>query len=158
MTDDPPPITTLAQFFDDVRVEANGKLILIGQYSGDLMFPLGMPSPDQIAILVTSKWPRSYTPSALGIKINIPGQPPVIPPSLQIPEHQPLDDPPSPFAGMLMQAMVQCRLPPLRGGDFIDVWILADGHELPAGRLRIVTSEALAASTDRFGQSPGNAP
>jgi hypothetical protein len=138
MTSEKSPITAWAQFFDDVRAETTGKLILIGQYPIDMMIlPNSLPV-DRLAVLLTARWPREYEPKTLDVRIEIPGQPPIIQP-LPLPMKPDFAGVPlSPFSGMIAQAVLQLRFAPLRIGDVIDVWLLTGENELPAGRLRIV--------------------
>jgi len=133
-----PPITALAQFFDDIRMEVNGKTILIGQYNGDLILPQGTPMMvDRLAILLTARWPRDYVPKELGFKISIPGQPQIDQPLAPLPTVDFSDRPVSDFSGVMIHGAIQLRFAPLRVGDTIEVWLKADGHDLPAGRLTV---------------------
>jgi hypothetical protein len=134
---DRPPITAMALFFDDVRFEVTGKVILIGQYVGDLILPDGAAPVDRLAVLVHVRGPRDYMPVRLGVRIEVPGTPPVV---RQFPSPAASDfsdTPLSPFSASTMQAVIQLRFPPLRAGDLVDVWVQSDGNEFPAGRLRI---------------------
>jgi hypothetical protein len=149
------PIIAFAQFFDDIRMEINGKAILIGQYAGDLILQAGFPVfVDRLAILLTVKWPRDYMPNGLSIEINIPGQPKINqpldnPPSMDF-SHRPLSD----FSGVMLQWVIQLRFAPLRAGDIIDVWFKADGRELPAGRLFV--TDKIPSRTEKAGTfAPG---
>ncbi len=138
MTDKPLPIMALAQFFDDIRVEMTGKTILIGQYVGDMILASEAPPVDRLAVLLSAKWPRDYVPQTVGVKIDVTAQPSLIQP-FAVPEPSDLSDkPPTPFAGITMQAMIQLRFPPVRAGDIVDVWLQVDGQDIPAGRLKIV--------------------
>jgi hypothetical protein len=128
----------LAQFFDDIRVEITGKTILIGQYVGDMILASGALPVDRLAVLLSAKWPRDYLPQTIGVKIDVTAQASIIQ-SFAVPEPSGLSDkPPTPFAGVTMQAMFQLRFPPVRVGDFVDVWLQVDGRDIPAGRLKIV--------------------
>jgi len=146
MSADQPPVVALAQFFDDVRIEVTGKSILIGQYSGDLFLHPSSPfSVDRLTVLLTAGWPRDYLPKACGVRIDIPAQQPV---KQQFPLPKEPDftgKPLSPFAGVTIQGIIMLRFAPLRIGDAIDVWFLADDCEIPAGRLRISDASAVSA-------------
>jgi hypothetical protein len=148
---DSPPVTAMALFFDDIRLEVTGKTILIGQYVGDLLLPAGAPPTDRLAILLNLRWPREYMPRALGVRVDIPGSPSI---------HQDLpapaqpnfaNKPSSPFAGVIMQGIVQLRFLPLRVGDLIDVWLKVDDTEIPAGRLRVADYAAAIAAAATAG-------
>jgi hypothetical protein len=137
MTSEKSPVTAWAQFFDDIRMEASGKPILIGQYVTDMVIPLGSMPVDRLAVLIAAKWPREYWPTTLMVRINMPGQPP-IEAALPVPEKIDVSDKPlSPFSGYITQVAIQLRFAPLRAGDILDVWLRADEHDIPAGRLRI---------------------
>ncbi len=47
-------------------------------------------------------------------------------------------EPLTPFAGHNFQAALQIRFAPLQAGDMVEVWMNFDGHDLPAGQLRII--------------------
>ena len=121
MTTERPPIIALAQFFDDIRVEVTGKAILIGQYASYMVLSPGMMPVDRLAVLLTVRWPRDYIPREMGMKIDVPGQLPLVYP---LPAPSPPDftnKPLSPFAGVMMQAVLQLRS--LRAsGDFDQYW------------------------------------
>ena len=73
MTENQVPVRALAQFFDDIRMEFTGKLILIGQSMDDLLLQKDSPLPfDRLAILVTMRWPRDYSPSSFKLKSKLP--------------------------------------------------------------------------------------
>jgi hypothetical protein len=152
MTSEKSPVIAWAQFFDDIRAEATGKLILIGQYPIDMiLLPNSLPV-DRLAVLLTARWPREYELKTLGVRIEIPGQPPIIQ-SLPAPMKSDFAGPPvSPFSGLITQAVLQLRFAPLRIGDVIDVWLLTDGDEVPAGRLRIVEGPPPASLVDTASQ------
>lgn len=137
MTDEIPPVTAVALFFDDIRIEQSGKSILIGQYSGDLLISPMLPPVDRLYVLLIAKWSRNYFPKHIAIRIDVPGVPSSV---QQIPQPSTLgaiDKPSSPFSACTMQISVQLRFPPLRVGDLIDVWLQVDGQDFPAGRLRV---------------------
>lgn len=132
-----PSITATALFFDDIRVEVTGKMILIGQYVGDMILGGGAPPVDRLAVLLNARWPRDYVPASLRVRIEIPGSPNI---EYPLPLPAPMDFsniPVSPFSGVVTGFAIFLRFAPLRVGDMIDVWILADGTEFPAGRLRV---------------------
>jgi hypothetical protein len=135
-----PPVTALAQFFDDIRVENNGKGILIGQYISEMGLPPGVMPVDRLAIVLTLRWPHDCTPQSIGARIELPGQPAVTPQFPLPPPADPTDQPVSAFACPMIQAAFHLRFLPLRAGDVIDVWAVVDGHDIPAGRLRVVAS------------------
>lgn len=138
MTGDAPPVSVFAQFLDDIRIEATGKAILIGQYTnGEMILPPGFPPVDRLSILITARWPRSYRPEKFGLHIEIPGQPPLDQDFPPLAEPEFAGKPETPFSGTTMQAIIQARFPPLRVGDTIDVWVKIDGHDFPAGRLTV---------------------
>ena len=138
MKTEKPPIIALAQFFDDIRMEVTGKAILIGQYAGYMVLSPGSMPVDRVAVLLTVRWPRDYTPREMGMKIDVPGQPPLVHPLPALSPPDFTNKPPSPFSGVMMQAVLHLRFAPLRIGDTIDVWFQADGHDFPAGRLSLV--------------------
>ena len=144
MTDTRPPIEAYAQFFDDIRIEITGKMILIGQYVGDLVLIPGPMILDRLSVLFTARWPRETKPKQLGIRVEIPGQPHIsqVLPAPAMPDFT--NKPISPFAGVTVQGIIQLRFPPLRIGDIIDVWIQADDYDIPAGRLNVI-DQAMAA-------------
>jgi hypothetical protein len=138
MTESVSPVRALAQFFDDIRVEATGKLILIGQYYGDMLLPPNLVVPiDRLAALVTMRWPRDHKPNDLSLRIEITGQPTIAQDLAGVPEIDLSDKPVSPFSSITAQGMVHIRFLPLRIGDNIDVWVSADGVDVPAGRLHV---------------------
>jgi hypothetical protein len=159
MTDKNIPVIGFAQFFDDIRREDNGKLIAIGMYTGDMVLPPGAPPADRLAILITVKWPLTYTPSSLNVRVEVPGQPPItMADAFEAPRSAPLEAPPSSFAGATLQTVIQSRFPPLRIGDKIDVWLLVDEHEIPAGRLQVVAPTDSLQMNAPQNQSTASAP
>src|SRR5882757_9191217 len=110
---DQPPITAIALFFDDIRWEVTGKTILIGQYVGDLVLPsAAVPPPDRLAVLLHMRWPRDYRPAAIAVRIDIPGSPPISR-QLSLPASPDYAGRPlSPFAGTIMQGVVQVHFLP----------------------------------------------
>lgn len=137
-------------FCDDIRVESTGKLFCVGVYTARLGLFENAPV-DRLGVLVSIRWPRDYRPDALAIKLLLPG--------MREGEWQPLDMPssypelppgqlPSPFAGMVINAVINVRFPAARIGDVVDLWLRADGRELPVGRLDIVDGEVEARTQD----------
>jgi hypothetical protein len=138
-----PPIRATALFFDDVRVEATGKPILIGQYIGDMYILDNVPPADRLAIVLDVRMPRDYLPTSCAARIVMPGQPePIVQPLVRPEAPDYTEKPLSPFSGSITQCILQIRFPPLRVGDRIDVWFVADGHDFPAGRLNVMSPKS----------------
>lgn len=130
-------VRALAQFFDDIRLESTGKLILIGQYFTDLVLAPGVLPTDRLAILITVRWPKDFVPNSFAIRIEVTGQAPIVQEMPPPPPMAQTDAAPSPFAGVTAQTVIHCRFIPLRVGDCIDVWVQVDGENIPAGRLSV---------------------
>jgi hypothetical protein len=77
MTADRTPITGVALFFDDIRIEIGAKLTLIGQYIGTLFHNESAIPIERLAVLLYLRWPRDYIPENCSIRVEITGQPPV---------------------------------------------------------------------------------
>jgi hypothetical protein len=139
MTSNDSPVRALAQFFDDIRVEITGKLILIGQYQNQLVLHPENPVPlDRLSVLITMRWPRGYHPKKVSLKAFLSGQPPIVQDLPPIQEAEFGDKPISPFSGVTAQMLLNCWFLPLRGGDFFDVWAIVDDVDIPAGRLEVI--------------------
>ena len=142
MTVPVPPVTAIALFFDDIRKEVGNKLTCVGQYVVDLGLPAGI-AVDRLAILLHLRWPLDYKPESLSVRVDLPtqGDGPYqpLPIDLALPV---VEDPHSPFSQTVLQGVLLLRLPPLRGGDAIAVWVRVDKHDFPAGRLFVRAGEA----------------
>lgn len=134
---DVPPVSVMALFLDDARQEATGKNILIGQYLGEMYVSSAGPPVDRLTVAFLMRWPADYSPQSMQVWVDLPGQPtsklPVPPPPT--PPESAIPGPP--FNQMNLQVIAQLRFAPLRVGDLIDAWLEVDGHEFPAGRLRV---------------------
>lgn len=128
------PITAIALFFDDIRMEVTGKNIFIGQYTDQLFLAPAAPPTDRIWVVFFVRWPLSYSPRSMSVKVEVPGQPPINQP-FNVPQLTATGEPPFDYA--MMQAIVQLRFLPLRVNDVLRAWIEVDGRELPAGYLRV---------------------
>lgn len=133
----PASLRVLALFFDDVRFEIGAKFTLVGQYQADLYIPPNAPPFDRLAVLLIARWPLDWFPTSIAARLVLPRQDPVVE---QFPVGSPTEtsEPLTPFAGHYFQAVLHMRFAPLRVGDAIEVWMTLDGHDLPAGRLRII--------------------
>ena len=133
----PASLRVLALFFDDVRIELGGKFTLVGQYQDDLYIPPGAPPFDRLAVLLVARWPLDWFPASIAARLVLPRQEPVI---QEFPAQSPVQtpEPLTPFAGHNFQAVLHMRFAPLHAGDMIEVWMDFNGHDLPAGRLRII--------------------
>jgi hypothetical protein len=131
-------VIATAQFFDDARYEVGSKTTLVGHYSGDMFLPPMIPPVDRLSLWLTIKYPREYKAKECSVRIEIPGQPPLMQ-ALPLPVDPDFTNkPPSPFSGVSLNMVVQMRFLPLRVGDVIDAWVIMDGREIPAGRLYIL--------------------
>ncbi len=134
-------LTVSALFFDDIRLEIGNKLSLMGQYINEMYVAHPSVPIDRISILLHARWPKEYNVESCFARIDIPGQPKAeyqdLP--LQFDSDPKSDD--SVFSIRVLQAVLNLRFPPLRNGDVIDVWFMANDHEYAAGRLRIKNVE-----------------
>lgn len=135
MARDAPPVTAVALFMDEARAESSGKNIFIGEYTGDMLLSPTVYPPDRLTVLFFLRWPNDFSPRSLAVRIELPGQPPIVqsfpPPTKPGSQRRPIP----PFDRVSVQVLVQLRFPPLRVGDHIDAWAIVDGHDLPAGTL-----------------------
>jgi len=129
-----PPISVIALFFDDIRIEVTGKNIFVGQYIDQVLLAPDAPPLDRLWVAFFIRLPLGYSPHSMAVKIDIPGQPPI---------NQMFSSPPTtahaeaPFDYASVQAIVQLRFPPLRPNDVVRAWIEVDGQEFPGGYLRV---------------------
>lgn len=140
MTQELPPVCVVALFFDDIRIEAGGKAIFIGQYIGAMGLPDGFLFADRISVLVHAKWPSNFQPTDMRLRVDIPGQPSQTQP-IDISRNLQESVGSSVQSNHIVQAIINMRFPPLRIGDAIDVWLVVDDHVLPAGRLNIIKDQ-----------------
>ncbi len=139
-------VTALAFFFDDIRLEIGNKLSLIGQYTLEMSFAEIALPVDRISVLLHVRWPRSHDIGKCLARVDIPGQPKADYQELPFQAAFDLDSDKSAFSVNIMQAILNLRFPPLRSGDAIDVWFMADDREYAAGRLRIKGPQAVVSS------------
>ncbi len=131
------PITALAFFFDDIRLEMGNKISLMGQYINDLVLADTPLPTDRLSVLLHARWPASYNISKCFAKIIVPGQPKSEYQELPMESQQYTGDDDTTSSTKILQAVLNLRFTPLRAGDIIEVWFRADDQEFAAGRLRI---------------------
>jgi hypothetical protein len=129
------PVTAIAFFFDDARVEVGNKFSFMGMYGSDVVLTEpGVPF-DRLAVFLHMRWPLGLEVGAFKFRIEIPRQEPIsheIEPASTEPYRSSII---TPFAGMQLNAILNLRFPPLQPGDDIKVWAIVDDNDLPAGRL-----------------------
>ena len=132
------PFVGIALFFDDVRFEAGNKASFMGQYLGAMFVSDDMPPVDRLGILIQVRWPKNVRMERFEFRIDLPGGPSEGYSEIPVPSEPAFGDrPESPFSSAFLQFIAQVRTRPLQPGETVDVWIRANGNEIPAGRLYI---------------------
>jgi hypothetical protein len=131
----PLPILATSMFCDDVRIEANGKLILIGCYPGNMMVLNTAQPVDHIWVFTKIIWPREFDPTGMRLRIDMPAQEPGFVDVQQSPQASAEISPGS-------TCVWQLRFLPLRPGDVIRIGVELGGHILPCGELFAVVQAA----------------
>lgn len=131
-------IQVQAIFCDELRPEANGKFSLMGFYMAELFLldPINTPV-DRIAIAVQAKWSYDFIPSLLKIRVQLPRQEAQDIPFPTENMFKERGEPASEFRTRQFFIGFNLRLLPLQPEDNIDVWLIVDETNIPAGRLRV---------------------
>jgi len=127
----PLPILATSMFCDDVRVEATGKLILVGCYPGNIMVVNPTQPVDRIWIFTKILWPRDFDVTGMRLRIDMPAQEPAFVTVQNSP-------PPSPEVSPAATCVWQLRFLPLRAGDLIRIGVELAGRIVPCGELLAV--------------------
>jgi hypothetical protein len=137
---EPLPLFATSLFCDDVRVEAGGKLMLIGCYPGNLI-PLHPAQPvDRIAVVTKIIWAQDVDPSGMRLRFDMPAQEPNFMP-VQI--HPAAAHESAPAAVCVWHL----RFLPLRPGDIVRVCLEYRGTVIQSGELRAIAAPAAVAPT-----------
>jgi hypothetical protein len=134
---DETPVTAIAFFFDDARLEVGNKFSFMGMYVDDAVLSTPNVPFDRLAVLLHIRWRRDFEAGSFKFRIEIPRQDPIsheIEPPAPDPGKSPTT---TPFAEMQLNAVLNLRFPPLQPGDDIKIWAIIDGIDVPAGRLVI---------------------
>ncbi len=130
------PFTAVVLFCDDVRLEATGKLTLVGHYVGESCHLPAHATMDRCAIYLHATWPWRIEPKAVSLRVDLPGREPTVHP-VRIAargERATTEAPPDAF---LLQSYLHLRFSPLQDGDTLRVFLRVDGSERPAGQLTV---------------------
>jgi hypothetical protein len=128
---EPLPILATSLFCDDVRMEATGKLMLIGCYPGNIIVVNPAQPLDRLWVFTKILWPRDFDPAGLRMRIDLPAQQPgYMPVQTMAPAH----------ADMMPSATCvwQLRILPLRVGDVLRVGVELGGRVAHSGELLAV--------------------
>lgn len=132
-------VLATALFFDDCREEVGNKLSFMGQYTGDVFLPDEEVRVDKLCVLVVCQWRKYKEPHDFAFVLEATGKEKQVF-KVDVKNYfegnnfEGNDDP-------FRKAEIQARLM-IDGGRFgegseILAWVLVDGRQLPAGRLRI---------------------
>jgi hypothetical protein len=135
------PFTAIVLFCDDVRLEATGKLTLVGHYVSQSCQLSARATLDRCAIYLHATWPWRIEPKEVALRVDVPRREPTVYP-VRIAERAkrpPGEAPPEVF---LLQSYLHLRFPPLEDGDSLRVFLRVDGTERPAGHITVRRSAA----------------
>ncbi len=149
MTDDEPqtgtasdrlPIMATTHFCDDLRIEATGKLLLVGCYPGSLILLNSAAPIDRLWVVTKILWPRGFDVTDMRMRIDVPAQEPGFVPVAPVS---------SDTASAMLTATCawQLRFPPLRPGDVIRVRVECGGGTVNCGELAAAAAPSPPRST-----------
>jgi hypothetical protein len=126
-------------FCDDIRLEASGKITLVGHYLSELCLLTPNATIDRCALYLHATWRWDQQPGRVVLRVELPGQESsLFPVQLAARPASPPRQPPEAFPEVFMvQSVLQLRFPPLRAGDTIRVFLRGDDGEQLAGRLLV---------------------
>jgi hypothetical protein len=131
-------MSLVSMFFDDVKVDAYGKLILGGLYLGETCIVLGHHQFDRLWILTYARWYGGFKPRSLAVRVDVPTWQPLL---FAIPnprDARMIRGESESYA--LTEALVNIQLGAVHAGDCIRTWLRVDGVDHPSGKLMIKTS------------------
>jgi hypothetical protein len=118
-------------FCDDIRLEATGKLNLVGCYPGNVIIASPHQPIDRLFIYTRLVWGHDFDPTGLRLRVDMPGQEP------SFMEVQSIT-PATPESPGVAACVMNLRFPPLRVGDRLQVHIDAGAHTAITGELFVV--------------------
>jgi hypothetical protein len=129
-------VQATALFCDDIRLEAGGKVMLIGHYPRETCFLQPSATIDRCAVYTSAVWSGRAPPAGIQIRIDLPDRAPGFFP-VQLTQITEMAGASGEAVGHLLQCIVHLRFSPLRPGDVIQAFIRAGGTDFPTGRLLI---------------------
>ena len=122
------PILATSVFCDDVRLEATGKVTLVGCYPGNVVVSEAAHPVDRLWVFTKLTWGNDFDPAGLRMRADFPAQ-----------ETGLMNVQPNPVErdGMAGNAICvwQLRFYPLRPGDVLRVAVERGGSVLPCGEI-----------------------
>jgi hypothetical protein len=119
-------------FCDDIRLEAGGKVTIIGHYPGETCWLAPNAIVDRCAVYTSLIWNTREFPGRAHLRIDLPDREPscfALQPS-QTCEREGVP-------AYLQQSILHLRFSALRPGDILRAFIRAGDLDIPAGRLLI---------------------
>ncbi|MGI4796778.1 MAG: hypothetical protein ACRYG8_22540 [Janthinobacterium lividum] len=122
------PLLATSMFCDDVRLEATGKLSMIGCYPGNVI----LASPEQpvshLWVLTKLLWHRGFDPAGLRVRVDLPAQAPGYM-AVKVDPH--VND----ALANTALCVWQLRFHPLRIGDVLRISVEQGAAQLHCGEL-----------------------
>ena len=127
------PLLATSVFCDDVRLEANGKVMLIGCYPGNVIISEAAQRVERLWVFTKLMWRTPFDPEGLRLRADFPAQAAVFM-SVQVNPMQ--------RDGMAGNAICiwHIRFHPLRPGDLVRVSVEQGRSTLTSGELLAVAS------------------
>ncbi len=138
-TADSLPVLTVSVFCDDVRMEATGKLTLVGCYPGNVLIATPGNPIDRLCIYTKMTWGQDFDPAGMRLRVDLPAQEPnfmSVQTTSPATEHEP----------GVATCVMNLRFPPLRIGDRLRVSLDAGGRLINSGDLLVVQPPAVPAT------------
>ncbi len=135
-------VLSVSVFCDDIRMEATGKLTLIGCYPGNVIMAVPGQPIDRLCIYTRMTWGNDFDPAGLRLRVDLPAQEPNF---MQVQSTAPATDESQGLATCVMNL----RFPPLRIGDRLRVSVDAGGQLITSGDLVVVPAPAPAGASTR---------
>jgi hypothetical protein len=124
-------VVTTSLFCDDIRMEATGKLTLIGCYPGNVILANPAQPIDRLCIYTKVIWGKDFDASALRLRVDLPAQEPNF---MDVQTSSPATDETPGLATCVMNL----RFPPLRVGDRLRVGVTAGSRLFYSGELLVI--------------------
>jgi hypothetical protein len=139
---EPVPVLSVSVFCDDIRMEATGKLTLVGCYPGSVIIATPGQPIDRLCIYTRMMWGNEFDPAGLRLRVDLPAQEPNF---MQVQSTSPATQETPGLATCVMNL----RFAPLRVGDRLRVSVDAGGRLITSGDLTVVPAPVPAGASTR---------